>query len=312
MKRLFEPFYIKHLKIKNRICVPPMVCYNWVKEDGCVVHKNIEHYRAIARGGAGLIIQEATCVDPEGKLSKDQLGIWEDRQIDGLKEIVGAVHEEGCPIFLQIHHAGVNGSGMHINMSLSRDGRNIFQDPEGKDGLSREAYYFIGGIMKHIKAITAITNPLVNSYKRLVPGYEAPVYIAWSTTNRSPLIRIPASRGDETRIELRSPDPAANPYLALAVCLRAGLEGIREKIDPPESVNCNIFSMSDEEKSLAGIERLPGTLFEAIEELEKDEFIQNSLGNHVANKYIEAKKEEWNKYCAQITDWEIDEYLYRY
>lgn len=214
--------------------------------------------------------------------------------------------------FMPKPKAGVNGSGMHINMSLSRDGRNIFQDPEGKDGLSREAYYFIGGIMKHIKAITAITNPLVNSYKRLVPGYEAPVYIAWSTTNRSPLIRIPASRGDETRIELRSPDPAANPYLALAVCLRAGLEGIREKIDPPESVNCNIFSMSDEEKSLAGIERLPGTLFEAIEELEKDEFIQNSLGNHVANKYIEAKKEEWNKYCAQITDWEIDEYLYRY
>ena len=214
--------------------------------------------------------------------------------------------------FMPKPKAGVNGSGMHINMSLSRDGRNIFQDPEGKDGLSREAYYFIGGIMKHIKAITAITNPLVNSYKRLVPGYEAPVYIAWSTTNRSPLIRIPASRGDETRIELRSPDPAANPYLALAVCLRAGLEGIREKIEPPESVNCNIFSMSDEEKSLAGIERLPGTLFEAIEELEKDEFIQNSLGNHVANKYIEAKKEEWNKYCAQITDWEIDEYLYRY
>ena len=214
--------------------------------------------------------------------------------------------------FMPKPKAGVNGSGMHINMSLSRDGRNIFQDPEGKDGLSREAYYFIGGIMKHIKAITAITNPLVNSYKRLVPGYEAPVYIAWSTTNRSPLIRIPASRGDETRIELRSPDPAANPYLALAVCLRAGLEGIREKIEPPESVNCNIFFMSDEEKSLAGIERLPGTLFEAIEELEKDEFIRNSLGNHVANKYIEAKKEEWNKYCAQITDWEIDEYLYRY
>ena len=114
MNKLFEAMNLKHLKIKNRICVPPMVCYNWVKEDGCVVHKNIEHYRAIARGGAGLIIQEATCVDPEGKLSKDQLGIWEDRQIDGLKEIVGAVHEEGCPIFLQIHHAGVNGSGEYL------------------------------------------------------------------------------------------------------------------------------------------------------------------------------------------------------
>lgn len=136
---------------------------------------------------------------------------------------------------------GVNGSGMHINMSLSKDGKNIFNDPEGNLGLSKEAYYFIGGIMKHMKGMTAITNPLVNSYKRLVPGYEAPVYIAWSATNRSPLIRIPASRGEGTRIELRCPDPSANPYLALAVCLRAGLDGIANKIMPPESVDCNIL-----------------------------------------------------------------------
>ena len=214
--------------------------------------------------------------------------------------------------FMPKPKAEVNGSGMHINMSLSRDGRNIFQDPEGEEGLSKEAYYFIGGILRHIKAITAITNPLVNSYKRLVPGFEAPVYIAWSTTNRSPLIRIPAARGEETRIELRSPDPAANPYLALAVCLRAGLEGICEKIEPPKSVNCNIFAMTEEEKNLTGIERLPGTLIEAVEELEKDEFIRKTLGDHVANNYIGAKKEEWDKYRSQVTDWEINEYLYRF
>ena len=144
---------------------------------------------------------------------------------------------------------GINGSGMHINMSLSKDGKNIFNDPEGNLGLSKEAYYFIGGIMKHMKGMTAITNPLVNSYKRLVPGYEAPVYIAWSATNRSPLIRIPASRGEGTRIELRCPDPSANPYLALAVCLRAGLDGIANKIMPPESVACKIFALSEEEKN---------------------------------------------------------------
>ena len=216
--------------------------------------------------------------------------------------------------FMPKPKAGVNGSGMHLNMSLSGlNGKNLFEDETDQLGLSRIAYQFMAGILSHMKEMTILTNPLVNSYKRLVPGYDAPVYIAWSAkANRSPLIRIPSSRGESTRIELRCPDPSVNPYLALAVCLRAGLEGIREKIEPPESVNCNIFSMSDEEKSLAGIERLPGTLFEAIEELEKDEFIRNSLGNHVANKYIEAKKEEWNKYCAQITDWEIDEYLYRY
>ena len=145
-----------------------------------------------------------------------------------------------------------------------------------------------------------------------MPGFEAPVYIAWSTTGRSPLIRIPAARGEETRIELRSPDPAANPYLSLAVCLRAGLEGIREKIEPPKSVNCNVFAMTEDEKNRMGIERLPGTLIEAVEELEKDAFIRKTLGDHVANNYIVAKKEEWNKYSSQVTDWEINEYLYRF
>ena len=204
---------------------------------------------------------------------------------------------------------GVNGSGMHINMSLSKGGKNIFDDPSDKLGLSKEAYYFIGGIIKHMKGMTAITNPLVNSYKRLVPGYEAPVYIAWSATNRSPLIRIPASRGEGTRIELRCPDPSANPYLALAVCLRAGLDGIKNKIEPPASVDCNIFAMSEEEKKALGIEAIPGTLIEAVNELEKDEFIKGVLGAHVSSKYIEAKRAEWANYRSQVTDWEINQYL---
>lgn len=207
---------------------------------------------------------------------------------------------------------GVNGSGMHINMSLSKEGRNIFSDESDKNGLSKEAYYFIGGIMKHMKGMTAITNPLVNSYKRLVPGYEAPVYIAWSATNRSPLIRIPAARGENTRVELRCPDPSANPYLALAVCLEAGLDGIRNKIEPPKSIDRNIFEMSEEERKAEGIEAIPGTLIEAVNELEKDEFIKEALGEHVAKTYINAKKREWQEYRSQVTDWEIDQYLYKF
>ena len=207
---------------------------------------------------------------------------------------------------------GVNGSGMHINMSRAKDGKNLFSDPSDKNGLSREAYWFIGGIMKHMKGMTAITNPLVNSYKRLVPGYEAPVYIAWSATNRSPLIRIPSSRGEHTRIELRCPDPSANPYLALAVCLRAGLDGIVNHIDPPESVDCNIFDLTEEERKSRGIEAVPASLREAVSELEKDELIREVLGVHMADKYIRAKKEEWEKYTAQVTEWEISQYLNQY
>lgn len=206
---------------------------------------------------------------------------------------------------------GINGSGMHINVSVSKDGKNIFADPSDELGLSQEAYYFIGGIMKHMKGMTAITNPLINSYKRLIPGFEAPVYIAWSGTNRSPLIRIPAARGEGTRVELRSPDSAANPYLALAVCLAAGLDGIKNKIMPPKPVNGNVFDMSAEEMEALNIQALPADLNEAIEELEKDNFIQEVLGNHASQKYAEAKREEWAAYRQQITDWEIDEYLYK-
>lgn len=207
---------------------------------------------------------------------------------------------------------GVNGSGMHINMSLMKDGKNIFHDSNGELGLSKEAYYFIGGIMKHMKGMTAITNPLVNSYKRLVPGYEAPVYIAWSAKNRSPLIRIPAARDEGTRIELRSPDSSANPYLALAVCLQAGLDGIRNQIMPPKSVDCNIFQMTEKERIESGIEEIPGTLIEAVSEMEKDPFMKEVLGDHVYEKYIAAKKQEWQDYRSQVTDWELNRYLNQY
>lgn len=206
---------------------------------------------------------------------------------------------------------GTNGSGMHINMSLEKDGKNIFYDENDEMQLSKEAYYFIGGIMKHMKGMTAITNPLVNSYKRLVPGYEAPIYIAWSATNRSPLIRIPASREDGTRVELRCPDPAANPYLALAVCLAAGLDGIRNQIMPPPAVVRNVYEMRLDEKKAEGIEALPATLSEAINELEKDEFILGVLGEHISRNYIQAKRAEWSAYTSQVTDWEIDQYLYK-
>ena len=205
---------------------------------------------------------------------------------------------------------GINGSGMHINMSLSRDGINIFQDAKDEHGLSKEAYCFIGGIMKHMKAITFITNPIVNSYKRLTPGYEAPVYIAWSEKNRTPLIRIPGSRGEYARVELRSPDPSANPYLALAVCLAAGIDGIRQGIMPPKSVNRNIYEMTEEERKIFGIDKLPRSLNEAAREFEKDAYIQEVLGEDLSRKYIEAKTREYQEYRGQVTEWELSKYLH--
>lgn len=207
---------------------------------------------------------------------------------------------------------GVNGSGMHINMSLSRDGRNVFTDETDSQGLSQEAYWFIGGILKHIKGMTAITNPLVNSYKRLVPGYEAPVYIAWSATNRSPLIRIPAARGEGTRVELRSPDSAANPYLALAVCLAAGLDGIQNHIQPPAGIAQNIFEMTKADKQAAEIQALPSNLQEALQEMEKDRLVMQVLGEKTAKSYIQAKKTEWQQYTNQVSAWELEQYLYKF
>lgn len=163
--------------------------------------------------------------------------------------------------------------------------------------------------MKHMRSMTAITNPLVNSYKRLVPGYEAPIYIAWSATNRSSLIRIPSAKGEGTRIELRCPDPASNPYLVLAVCLEAGLDGIQNQIMPPKAVTENIFELRVEEKNELGIEKLPADLGEALTELEASDFIRKVLGSHIAEKFMKAKRAEWAEYRTQVSDWELEQYL---
>ena len=207
---------------------------------------------------------------------------------------------------------GINGSGMHVNMSLMKDGKNAFYDESDKLALSKDAYSFIAGLMKHVKELTAITNPLVNSYKRLVPDYEAPVYIAWSAKNRSPLIRVPATRGAGTRIELRCPDPSANPYLALACLLAAGLDGIKNNLTPPASIEKNIFGMSVEERKKEGIESLPGSLEESIKYMEESELIRKTLGDHTFYNYIKAKKIEWDEYRTKVTPWEIDNYLEQY
>ena len=205
----------------------------------------------------------------------------------------------------------VSGSGMHINMSMRENGHNAFYDPEDALELSPDAYHFIAGLLAHAKGMAAVTNPLVNSYKRLVNGDEAPLYVAWSVMNRSPLVRVPAARGEETCVELRCPDPACNPYLVLAICLAAGLEGIKKKLMPPARIDRNIFQMDRDEKTALHIERLPLDLWEATKELEKDRFICEVLGKHVSEKYIEAKFKEWGNYRRQVTEWEIAEYLYR-
>lgn len=207
---------------------------------------------------------------------------------------------------------GVSGSGMHINTSLFKDGRNAFYDEKDPNQLSQDAYWFIGGLMKHIKEIVSITNPLVNSYKRLVPGYEAPVYVAWSARNRSPLIRIPAIRGEATRLELRCPDPSCNPYLSLAAILTAGLAGIENKVSPMPSIDRNIYQMTEEERLREGICALPGSLKEAIEETKKSELARKVLGTHIFEKYIKAKEKEWDDYRSQISEWEIEQYLTKY
>lgn len=203
------------------------------------------------------------------------------------------------------------GSGMHINLSLNRDGKNVFQSEDDKNGLSREGYYFIGGLMKHMKAITCITNPTVNSYKRFVPGYEAPVYMGWSSKTRGPLIRVPSGRGENTRIELRSPDAAANPYLALAVLLAAGMDGIRNEIMPPAAIDENIQKMTQQQRDALGIEELPRTLKDALDELEKDELMLEVLGRDLAERIIKARRREYHEYCMQVTEWEIARYLHR-
>ena len=207
---------------------------------------------------------------------------------------------------------GICGSGMHTNISLLKDGQNIFYDPSERDGLSALAKSFIAGMIRHARGICAITNPLVNSYKRLVPGFEAPCYIAWSSHNRSPLIRIPDARGNATRVELRQPDPSCNPYLALSRCLASGLEGIRENLTPPPPTDVNIYALSETDRKELNIDSLPGTLAEAIEEMEKDTLVHKVLGPHITQKYLDAKRSEWDDYRTHVTQWERDAYLRKY
>lgn len=207
---------------------------------------------------------------------------------------------------------GVNGSGMHCHTSLFRGNVNAFYDEKDKLGLSKECRQFMAGILKHARGFAAITNPSVNSYKRLVPGYEAPCYVAWSASNRSPMIRIPASRGVSTRIEVRNPDPAANPYLALAVLLTAGVDGIRNKVQLPAPTDRNIYVMSDEEREEQGIPSLPWSLKDALNELIRDDVICDALGEHAVSRFYELKDIEWDIYRTQVHAWERDQYLTLY
>ena len=207
---------------------------------------------------------------------------------------------------------GINGSGMHCNISLFKDGNNAFFDENAEYQLSEEAKYAIGGLLKHVKSITAITNPVVNSYKRLVPGYEAPVYLAWSLANRSALLRVPAKRGISTRVELRSPDPACNPYLAFAAILEACLDGIRNKIDPPAPVESNIYKLTSKERKKQRIDALPGSLAEALEQMDKSLVAQAALGEHIFKEFMTSKKKEWDSFRTYVSKWELDKYLERY
>ena len=207
---------------------------------------------------------------------------------------------------------GISGSGMHTNISLFSAGENAFCDESDSLNLSKTAYSFIAGVLEHIRPMTLVLNPLVNSYKRLVPGYEAPVYVAWSAQNRSPLIRIPSARGFGTRIEIRSPDPACNPYLEMASCLAAGLDGIERDLPVPAPTDANIYTMTPEERLEAGVHSLPKSLEEATKLFAASPFMKEVLGSHVYNKYLEAKREEWRSYRARVSQWEVDRYLVKY
>ena len=207
---------------------------------------------------------------------------------------------------------GQNGSGMHTHQSLFKGAQNAFWDAKAEWELSKVAHWYIGGLLQHARGMCALTNPLVNSYKRLVPGFEAPVNVAWSMRNRSPLIRIPDRRGLGTRVELRMPDPSANPYLALTVMLAAGLDGIETKASSREPVNTNIWEMSHREKRRLRIDDLPHDLNEACDDLEKDRVITNALGEHITRHFLAAKRQEWREYITQVSPWELEQYLGKY
>lgn len=209
--------------------------------------------------------------------------------------------------------SGINGSGMHLNMSLfTQNGDNAFFDPEDGRQLSQTAYHFLGGLMKHARAYTAVCNPIVNSYKRLVPGFEAPVYVAWSTSNRSPLIRIPSDRGMGTRVELRSADPSANPYLAIAAVLEAGLDGLRNELPAIHEVDENIYQMTSKERVEKDVRNLPDTLHNALKSLAKDEVVKGSMGDHIYHSFMEAKTREYDAYRQHVSDWERQRYMEKY
>ncbi|MFP3725871.1 type I glutamate--ammonia ligase [Priestia filamentosa] len=232
-------------------------------------------------------------------------------RIQSFKHIVKQVAaEHGLhATFMPKPMARINGSGMHCNMSLFKDGENAFYDEKDSLQLSVLARHFIAGVLKHAKANAAITNPTVNSYRRLVPGYEAPVNIAWSTSNRSCMIRIPASRGMGTRVEVRNPDPSANPYLALAVIIKAGLDGIKNKLEAPKEQKENLYKMTEDTKQELFIGSLPENLKEAIQELEKDELILSALGEHAAKNFISLKEKEWKEYILQVSEWQTNQYI---
>jgi glutamine synthetase len=201
---------------------------------------------------------------------------------------------------------------MHTHQSLFKSGENAFWDENARDELSQVMRWYVAGLLKHARNFCAVTNPLVNSYKRLVPGYEAPVNVAWSHRNRSPMVRIPARRGKGTRLEVRMPDPAANPYLALAVQLAAGLDGVRGKLTPPDPVDKNIWTLSVRERRKYRIQELPRDLGEAIEWLKKSKLVKQALGEHIFEHFVAAKEQEWQEYIAQVHDWEIEQYLASY
>lgn len=208
----------------------------------------------------------------------------------------------------------VNGSGMHTHISLfTEDGENAFHDDDDEFNLSEEAHAFTAGVLEHAPAITAVANPTVNSYKRLVPGYEAPVYVAWSDRNRSALIRKPAARVPAaSRIELRSPDPSCNPYLAIATMIHAGLDGIENDLDCPDPVRENIYDFDEQKREEYGIDTLPSNLGAAVDALEEDEVVYDALGEHIAEKFVEAKRQEFEEYLIDVSDWELDRYLEKY
>jgi len=207
---------------------------------------------------------------------------------------------------------GQNGSGMHTHQSLFKAGENAFFDAKAADGISKVMRWYVGGLLKHARSFCALTNPLVNSFKRLVPGYEAPVNVAWSHHNRSSMVRIPARRGKGTRLELRMPDPSSNPYLALGIQLAAGLDGVRRKVEPPEPVDKNIFTLSVRDRRRHKIQELPRDLGEAITLVKRSPFVRQVLGPHIFEHFVAAKEQEWQDYIAQVHEWEIERYLARY